>query len=244
VCIFNCLADCISLLYNKQTCMQTNKQVLVLAPVRDPPAMEHYGAQLPLPSMQLPFRGEYSFSYALSDCVSQRLTEFKPDIMHIATPDLVASQVQQWAIDRNIPVVCSYHTRFTSYLPYYFKGVTLDAIDNTIWWWLRKFHQRCDHIYPPTQGVANELIAQGFPKEAMRLWPRGVNLTLYVMFSYFDVRCLCWCGCVWACARVCARVWVLVCVRRCMYVCVCTYLHSHETLRVLWRAGCSFQVRP
>ena len=76
--------------------------------------MEHYGAQLPLPSMQLPFRGEYSFSYALSDCVSQRLTEFKPDIMHIATPDLVASQVQQWAIDRNIPGVCSYHTRFTS----------------------------------------------------------------------------------------------------------------------------------
>ena len=57
--------------------------------------MEHYGAQLPLPSMQLPFRGEYSFSYALSDCVSQRLTEFKPDIMHIATPDLVASQVRR-----------------------------------------------------------------------------------------------------------------------------------------------------
>jgi phosphatidylinositol alpha 1,6-mannosyltransferase len=78
-----------------------------------------------------------------------------------------------------VPVVCSYHTRFTSYLPYYFKGVTLDAIDSTIWWWLRKFHQRCDHIYPPTQGVVDELVHQGFPKEAMRLWPRGVNLTKY-----------------------------------------------------------------
>jgi len=156
-----------------------NYKVLVLAPVRDPPALEHFGAQLPLPSMKLPFRGEYSFSYALSDCISQRLTEFQPDIMHIATPDIVATQVQQWAIDRNIPVVCSYHTRFTSYLPYYFKGVTLDAIDSTIWWWLRKFHQRCDHIYPPTLGVVDELVNQGFPREAMRLWPRGVNLTRY-----------------------------------------------------------------
>ena len=74
-----------------------NYKVLVLAPVRDPPALEHYGAQLPLPSMQLPFRGEYSFSYALSNCVTQRLSEFKPDIMHIATPDLVASQVRRCA---------------------------------------------------------------------------------------------------------------------------------------------------
>jgi hypothetical protein len=80
-----------------------NYKILILAPVRDPPAMEHFGAQLPLPSMKLPFRGEYSFSYTLSDCVIQRLTEFRPDIMHIATPDLVASQVRA----RHWPVLCS-----------------------------------------------------------------------------------------------------------------------------------------
>ena len=88
-------------------------------------------------------------------------------------------QIQRWALDRNTPVICSYHTRFNSYLPYYFQGATLDAIDTTLWWWLVKFYRNCDHVYPPTINVQKELESKGFRNETMRIWPRGINLTSF-----------------------------------------------------------------
>lgn len=154
-------------------------QTYIIAPTRDPPALEHYGALLPAPAMKLPFRGEYSFATGLDRCVRELLEEFDPQIVHVATPDVLGQQIQRWALDRNTPVICSYHTRFNSYLPYYFQGATLDAIDTTLWWWLVKFYRNCDHVYPPTVNVQKELESKGFRNETMRIWPRGINLTSF-----------------------------------------------------------------
>lgn len=154
-------------------------QVYIVAPTRDPPALKHYGALLPAPAMKLPFRGEYSLATGLDRCVRELLEEFDPEIVHIATPDVLGTQIQRWALDRNTPLTCSYHTRFNSYLPYYFTGNTLEAIDSTLWWWMVKFYRSCDHVYPPTSNVQKELEGKGFKPDTMRIWPRGINLTSF-----------------------------------------------------------------
>eukprot|EP00040_Diaphanoeca_grandis_P018970 m.99867 g.99867 ORF g.99867 m.99867 type:complete len:527 (+) comp27197_c0_seq3:395-1975(+) len=158
---------------------QEGYRVYIIAPTNDPPAMEHYGALLPAPSMKIPFRNEYSLTTGLDRCIQEFLEHFDPEIVHVASPDLIGWQIQRWALERRTPVTCSYHTRFNSYLPYYFSGRTLDAIDSTVWWWMVKIYRQCDHVYPPTLNVQKELVGKGFPNETMRIWPRGINLTSF-----------------------------------------------------------------
>eukprot|EP00041_Stephanoeca_diplocostata_P015951 m.309777 g.309777 ORF g.309777 m.309777 type:complete len:558 (-) comp20203_c0_seq1:146-1819(-) len=154
-------------------------QVLVVAPTGDKPALQHYGALLPAPGMKIPFRREYSIATGLDTCLMESLREFDPDIVHIATPDPLGSQIQNWAIERKLPVVCSFHTRFASYLPYYVSGRTLTAVSDSMWWWLKKFYNSCDHIYPPTNLVQDELVDHGMRNDTMRIWARGINLDTF-----------------------------------------------------------------
>jgi len=158
---------------------QQGYRVFIIGPTKDPPAMEHHGALLAAPAMTIPFRREYSLTTGLDHCIEEFLEHFDPEIVHVASPDLIGWQIQRWAMERRTPVTCSYHTRFNSYLPYYFSGRTLEAIDSTVWWWMVGFYRQCDHVYPPTLNVQKELVGKGFPNETMRIWPRGINLTAF-----------------------------------------------------------------
>ena len=77
------------------------------------------------------------------------LEEHDPAIVHIATPDYLGQQVQKWAIERGLPIGCSYHTRFNSYLPYYVGGGLLNSVDGALWRWLSYFYDGCDQVYVP-----------------------------------------------------------------------------------------------
>lgn len=154
-------------------------QVIVVAPIAEVPALEHTGILYPAPSIQVPFRPEYRLALGLDDCSRQLFEAYDPDIVHIATPDLLGAKVQAWAIEHNKPIVCSYHTRFNSYLPYYIgSGNFLSPVDSAVWAWMRNFYNRCHHTYPPTPSVAQELADHHITSE-LRLWPRGIDLALF-----------------------------------------------------------------
>jgi len=156
-------------------------RVLVLAPHVEPPAMQHEGMLLPVPSISLPFRPEYAFASGLDSCTREVLQEHDPSLVMIATPDYLGQQVQKWAIERGLPIGCSYHTRFSSYLPYYIGEPLLHNVDGALWNWLHYFYQGCDHVYPPTTRVGNEITDHGVTTPMM-IWPRGIDV------STFNVR--------------------------------------------------------
>eukprot|EP00039_Didymoeca_costata_P027802 m.19220 g.19220 ORF g.19220 m.19220 type:complete len:533 (+) comp6513_c0_seq1:219-1817(+) len=153
-------------------------RVLVLAPVVDPPAMPHHGMLLPVPSFSLPFRAEYSFARGIDSCTREVLQGHDPDFVHIATPDYLGMQVQKWAQEHTLPIGCSYHTRFNSYLPYYFEGAVLHTVNSALWQWLQYFYDGCDHVYPPTRRIGKEITDHGVTSE-MRIWPRGIDLSSF-----------------------------------------------------------------
>lgn len=66
--------------------------------------------------MKLPFRAEYSMTTGLSQCMRDELEVFHPDIVHIATPDVVAPQVVTWVQWAAFYVGCTLH-------PPYFTAV-------------------------------------------------------------------------------------------------------------------------
>lgn len=170
---YNHIPDGVSLTLNRlvRYLMSNGHQVLVFAPSTNPPAFEHEGKLIVVPSVSAPGREEYRISCGLPDSAVDELRAFKPDIIHIATPDPLGFQALMYALQRKIPVVASYHTHFTSYLGYYGLGI----IESLTWKYLRWFYAQVEHVYVPSPSMVDMLSDHGFHNN-MRIWARGIEL--------------------------------------------------------------------
>ena len=103
--------------------------------------------------------------------VQRRLKQFRPDIIHIATPDLLGYRALKLAQVWRVPVVASYHTRYESYLKHYWYWKPLTGLVTR---YLRYFYGACREIYVPSASMADTLRADGL-RDNFRLWPRGID---------------------------------------------------------------------
>ncbi len=150
-------------------------EVLVVAPTTREPAFRHAGTLLPVPSVALPGkRNEYRIGLGLTPRIRARLDAFRPDIVHIATPDYTSITALRYAEKRRIPAVASFHTRFDTYPRYY----GLAWLEKYLTRYMRWFYARCMHVYPPTQSMLEELRRDGIGRE-LRIWGRGVDHALF-----------------------------------------------------------------
>jgi len=181
---YNHISDGVTLTLNRlvRYLEKLGLHVLVFAPTsEDPPAIEHAGTLVSVPSIPFPGRGDYRLALGLPRKVRTRLTAFAPDIVHIATPDYLGMKALRWAQTQKIPVVSSFHTHFGAYMKHFVSYSRLyrpDLLENIIWRYVRWFYPQCEHIYVPTLSIAAELQSHGISK-GLRLWPRGVDTTLY-----------------------------------------------------------------
>jgi glycosyltransferase involved in cell wall biosynthesis len=106
--------------------------------------------------------------------VRAQVRKFRPDIIHIATPDVVGKGALRFAHKYNIPVVASYHTHFTSYMKYY----GLELVVNSMWNMFRKFYSQCQHIYVPSESMAEILRENGITK-GLKIWERGIEMDIF-----------------------------------------------------------------
>ena len=173
---YNHIRDGVSLTLNRlvKYLLAQGHEVLVLAPTNSHPVLKHAGKLAPVPSVTIPGRGDYRLTTHLTSELKQQLEDFKPTVVHIATPDVVGFQMQEWAEQHHIAIACSFHTHFTSYLSYYNIGF----LENIAWDLLKKFYQQCHHTYVPSYGIADELRQHGV-KHGLLLWTRGVDTELY-----------------------------------------------------------------
>ncbi|MCC5914317.1 MAG: glycosyltransferase family 1 protein [Balneolaceae bacterium] len=173
---YNHIRDGVSLTLNRlvKYLMGQGVEVLVFGPTAEPPAMEHSGELVAVPSNKLPGRPEYRFSRSFPSDARKRLEDFDPDIVHIATPDLLGCKALRWAKRNDKSIVSSYHTHFASYLKYY----KLSALEFLLWKYLGWFYSHCRHIYVPTPSMAEELKERGIESE-MKIWARGIEHDLF-----------------------------------------------------------------
>lgn len=169
---YNHIADGVALTLNRLVAylQRQGAHVLVAAPVGRRPALKHAGDLIVAPSAPLPFRPEYRLALGLTPHLRRRLESFRPNLVHIATPDLLGRQALAFARARGLPVVASYHTRYEAYLKDYGLAFLEDAVGD----WIRRFYAACDEVYVPSASMAGHLREAGFADNA-RLWPRGVD---------------------------------------------------------------------
>ncbi|TVQ10278.1 MAG: glycosyltransferase family 1 protein [Balneolaceae bacterium] len=147
-----------------------NIPVLIFGPSCEYPALRPKGEFLQIPSVALPGRAEYRVSLYMPATYEDRLSEFNPSVIHIATPDLLGMWALRFAKKHNVRVVSSYHTHFPNYLKYY----KLDALEPTLWRYLKWFYGSCDRLFVPSQSMLDTLREKGV-KRGLEIWSRGVD---------------------------------------------------------------------
>lgn len=169
---YNYIADGVALTLNRMVGFLETQgvEVLVFAPVGKVPAFAHKGEVVPVFSIAAPGRSEYRAALGLSRPARDRLLAFNPDVLHIATPDLLGHAAQKLGQKMGWPIVASYHTRFETYLKYY----GLSSLTPLLTGIVRNFYDACLEIYVPSPSMIDVLRADGV-KGALRLWPRGVD---------------------------------------------------------------------
>ena len=144
--------------------------VRVYSPTVAEPAFEPTGDLVSVTSVPIPGRPEYRLGLGLSPRVRRDLREFAPNVVHIASPDIIGHRAVTWARRNRIPAVASVHTRFDTYLAYYH----LQALEPLARGIMRRIYQRCDAILAPAESFAAVLRAQRMNKY-IAIWSRGVD---------------------------------------------------------------------
>lgn len=148
--------------------------VRAYSPVTDTPAFEPEGTLVPVPSVPLPGRSEFRLALGLPRGVREDVRAFAPDIVHVATPDLLCARAQGLARQLGVPVAASVHTHFETYCDYYGLGMLRPLVERH----LRRFYARSDLVLVPTPAIAAGMAReQGAGRLA--IWSRGVDAELF-----------------------------------------------------------------
>ena len=102
----------------------------------------------------------------------QRIDEFQPDALHIATEGPLGLAARKYAIEHKLPYTTAYHTRFPEYVEARF-GVPVAWTYRFLHW----FHKASLAVMAPTPVVKTDLEKFGFTNVV--LWTRGVDLEIF-----------------------------------------------------------------
>lgn len=148
--------------------------VRIYSPTVEHPAFEPEGDLVHVPALAIPRRSEYRFPVMLSPRVKRDIRAFRPNVFHVASPDLAGHRAVTLAHRLNLPVVASVHTRFETYLRYYGLAF-LEPVMLAI---LRRFYRRCDAIFAPSESMA-QLLRDQRMNYHVGIWTRGIDRDIF-----------------------------------------------------------------
>ena len=136
-----------------------------------------------VPAFTVPVNRNYKMAFPLlvQNSLKEKLNDFKPDVVHIATPSLLGEFALKYAKQENLPVISIYHTHFVSYIDYYLKSAPflIDFVKSRVIEGQRSFYNQCDVVYVPAESIAAELMDMGISPLKMKLWKRGIDTGLF-----------------------------------------------------------------
>ena len=123
-----------------------------------------------LPWVPMPGYREVCISTAGTRTFTNHFREFRPDVIHLASPFMIGPPVIRAARALDIPVVAVFQTDMAGFASQY----GLSALQDMAWSRLRRIHDGADITLVPSTATYRMLEQQGFSRLA--LWPRGVDV--------------------------------------------------------------------
>ncbi|KRE37617.1 glycosyl transferase [Janibacter sp. Soil728] len=109
--------------------------------------------------------------------VRRALRDFRPDVVHVASPFLVGARGLHNAEALGLPTVAIYQTDMPNYIKQHGPGSLGRGASSLTWEWVRRLHERADLTLAPSRPTLEELRAHRIPRTA--LWGRGVDTRLF-----------------------------------------------------------------
>ncbi len=100
------------------------------------------------------------------------LSDFAPEVVHIATEGPIGWSARAWCLARGVPFTSAFHTRFPDY-----AAVRTGIDAERFWPLIRRFHAPSRAVLVSTPALGRELEARGLPQ--WRLWSRGIDRDLF-----------------------------------------------------------------
>lgn len=127
------------------------------------------GDVLRIPSVPFPPYPSIRLSLPLHRRVAQFLDRFAPDLIHVATEGPLGVLGRRYAMNRDLPLVTSFHTDF----PKYARDYGFRFLTPLVWRWLLHFHRPARMTQTPGVAVRDELVRRGLRNTVV--WGRGVD---------------------------------------------------------------------
>lgn len=123
-------------------------------------------------TMALPGYSEIRLALAPRFGTRRTLTDFAPDIVHIATEGPIGWSARSWCLARKVPFTTAFHTRFPDY-----ASVRTGIDAERFWPLIRRFHAPARAVLVATPSLGAELEQRGLPH--WQLWGRGIDRDLF-----------------------------------------------------------------
>lgn len=120
-------------------------------------------------SVPCPTYPEIRLALANSQKVADRLSDFAPDAIHIATEGPLGLIGRRICLTRRWPFTTAYHTQFPAYV-----SRRTHLPESLFWRYIRWFHGPSAQIMVATASIRRELHDQGLTR--LHHWSRGVDL--------------------------------------------------------------------
>jgi phosphatidylinositol alpha 1,6-mannosyltransferase len=141
---------------------------LVVAP--GPGPTSYAGARvLRTPSIPLPGYRDFRLARPWPG-MSSALEDFRPDLVHLASPAVLGAQAAFTARRMGLPVVAVYQTDLAGFAGRYGLG----GSERAVWNWLRRVHGAAHRTLAPSRHAVAELTRNGVRR--VDRWARGVDL--------------------------------------------------------------------
>jgi 1,2-diacylglycerol 3-alpha-glucosyltransferase len=153
-------------------------EVLVVAPEFDgkPLAAKDNAIVERIPSLRNFNGSDFSVRLPLAATLSDRLEAFQADIMHAHHPFLLGDTALRVAMNKNVPIVFTHHTRYedyTHYMPFDSEGLREIATNLPT-----QFANLCDGVIAPSESTARLLRRRGV-KSPMTVIPTGIDVAAF-----------------------------------------------------------------
>lgn len=149
--------------------------VLVIAPESGPDNLtEVAGAPIErVPSFAMPTYPKVRLAPGGVSRIRRLLTNFQPDVVHLASPFVLGWRGVLAAQALNLPTVAVYQTE----VPAYAQRYGIPGVEHMLWNHIRAIHQRSSLNLAPSSYTIDQLAARGIGN--IELWARGVDSTRF-----------------------------------------------------------------
>jgi glycosyltransferase involved in cell wall biosynthesis len=158
--------------------LKLGHEVLVVAPTFEgrPLAARAEAIVERVPALQNFNGSEFSVRLPLAAGLSDRLDAFQADIIHAHHPFLLGDTALRVAMNKNVPIVFTHHTRYEDYTHYVpFASDALKMVAKEL---PTHFANLCDGVIAPSESIARLIKRRGV-KTTVRVVPTGIDVAAF-----------------------------------------------------------------